>query len=112
MNASSLCVISTSQDRVEIAVPGKQRLLPKSLPDRTVSFEWREVTRVLAFKRDQLIVDCICCIFELNGTETVEVNEDMQCWKVLMDAIPVNLSGALRQEEWWRKVAFPAFASC
>ena len=51
-------------------------------------------------------------MFELNGTHTVEVSEDMLGWKALVEAVPVYLRGALSQEEWFQKVASPAFELC
>jgi hypothetical protein len=50
--------------------------------------------------------------FELNGTETLELNENMQGWQALVDAIPRNLLGALTEKEWWPKVVAPAFETC
>jgi hypothetical protein len=99
-------------DRVDISVPETKRLFRKNLPATTVTFTWNEVTRAAVFKRDQFTVDCICMIFELNGIETVEVNEDMEGWSSLLQAIPLHLPGALAQEDWWDRVAFPAFETC
>jgi len=76
------------------------------------TFNWREVTRLFAFKRDIFAVDLICFAFELHGFETLEVNEHMQGWNTLVAAVPIRLPGALAQEEWFQKVAFPAFALC
>jgi hypothetical protein len=107
-----VCAIHVFIDHVEILVPGKPRLFRGTLPDKTVTFAWREVTRVIAFKRDRWIVDCICFAFELNGTETIEVSEEMEGWAALVDVVPVYLAGALRQEEWWDKVVSPTFQPC
>ena len=84
----------------------------ENLPDETITFTWREVTEVGVFKRDCYTVDQIHMIFELNRTETVEVTENMDGWSQLVTAVPVHLSGALAQEEWWDKVVSPAFELC
>jgi hypothetical protein len=112
MRTNRVSTIHILPDRVNVIVPGELRLFRKDLADKAVAFTWQEVSRVIAFKRDQWIVDRICLVFELNGTETMEVNEEMEGWTALVNAVPVYLSGALAQEEWWSKVAFPAFQTC
>ena len=97
---------------MDIVVPGASRFFREDLPDKTVTFTWLEVTRVAVFKRDQFTVDCICMIFELNNKESVEVNENMEGWGTLVKAVPVYLSGALAEEQWWNKVVSPAFELC
>ncbi len=112
MRTRRASAILTFPDRVDIIVPGKSQHFRKDLPDQTVTYTWQEVTQVLVFKRDQLVVDLICMEFELNGRETVEVNEGMEGWKSLVEAVPVYLAGALTQEEWWVKVVSPTFETC
>ena len=82
------------------------------MPDTTLTFAWQDVTRIVAFKRDCFTVDSVRLVFELNGAQTIEVSEEMLGWQALVDAVPHHLPGALAQEEWWAKVAFPAFALC
>jgi hypothetical protein len=106
------CEIHPLPDRVDIFVPGKRRLFRKDLPDKTITFRWNEITQAAVFKRDLFTVDCIHLIFELNGTHTLEVHEEMQGWKDLIDAIPRHLPGAMSQEQWWNKVVSPAFELC
>lgn len=77
-----------------------------------MTFTWQEVASVSAFKRDTYIVDLICVIFELNRQTTIELNEEMPGWSHLVEMIPQYLPGALAQDEWFTKVAFPAFKSC
>lgn len=70
---------------------------------------WKEVVRVVAFKRDQYLVDRICLLFELSESRTLEVNEDMVGWGQLIHQIPEYLPGAVTFSEWFLPVAFPAF---
>jgi hypothetical protein len=112
MRSNRVCAVYPFQDRVEIHVPGKRRLFGKDLPDKTLTFTWGEVTRVIAFKRDCWIVDSIRFVFELNGTQTIEVWEEMKGWEALVDAVPVYLPGALSQKEWWERVVSPTFELC
>jgi hypothetical protein len=112
MRESSACTINLFPERVDIIVPAKPRLFRKTPPDKTLMFLWKDVTRVFVFKRDTLIVDLICMAFELNGAETIEVNECMNGWKELEAAVPIYLPGAQTHDEWFQKVSFPAFALC
>jgi hypothetical protein len=112
MRTRRQCIIHTLPDRVDIVFPGKPRLFRKDPPDKTVTFTWSEVTQVAVFKKDKLLVDCICMVFELNNTETLEVNEEMEGWNTLVRAVPLYLSGALDEKEWWNKVISPAFELC
>ncbi|HZE24707.1 MAG TPA: hypothetical protein VE054_11970 [Blattabacteriaceae bacterium] len=99
MKTRRRCAIHALPDRVDIVVPGKSRLFRDDLLDKTVTFNWPEVTQVAVFKRDQFTVDCICMIFELANSETLEVNENMEGWNTLVKAVPIYLSGALAEEQ-------------
>jgi hypothetical protein len=112
MKSPRRCGIHTFSDRVDIVVPGKSRLFREDLPDKTVTFKWPEVTQVAVFKRDRFSVDCICMVFELNHTESLEVNEDLEGWNTLVEAVAIYLSGALTQGQWWNKVLWPTFELC
>jgi hypothetical protein len=71
---------------------------------------WNEVNGVVAYKRDCFTVDLICMGFTtLDGA--VELNEEMDGWKALIDAVPSLLPGSTSKEEWWNAVAQPAFAA-
>ncbi len=52
---------------------------------------WDEVKRVVALKKDCLIVDSIRMIFELKTGECHEVHEEMCGWKELVEALPAYL---------------------
>ena len=112
MGTPRRCAIHTLPDRVDIIVPGASRFFHENLPDKTATFTWTEVTRVAVFKRDQFLVDCICMGFELNHKETLEVNENMDGWDTLVKAVPVYLSAALAEEQWWNKVVSLTFEPC
>jgi len=98
-------------DHVEIIVPGRRRFFRRP-PDVNHRLNWSDITRVIAFKRDCFGVDSIRLAFEIKGTHVIEVHEDMAGWRALVDAIPEHLPGALSHEEWFGKVAFPAFEPC
>jgi hypothetical protein len=48
----------------------------------------------------------------LNGSAAVEVWEQWDGWRTLVDTIAVHLAGAQRFDDWFKKVALPAFVSC
>ncbi|HEX7138373.1 MAG TPA: hypothetical protein VF219_11020, partial [Vicinamibacterales bacterium] len=70
---------------------------------------WSQVTRAVAFKRDQYVMDRICIVFELSNARVLEINEDLQGWEGLVEQLPTHLPGALVYAEWFDEVAFPAF---
>jgi hypothetical protein len=74
------------------------------------AFTWSDVVRVSAFKRDVFSYDLICFEFETVGG-FVEVGEDMEGWRILIDTLPVNLPGILAEDDWFAKVALPPFAT-
>jgi hypothetical protein len=83
------------------------------LRDGSVSIarvKWSEVNGVVAFKRDAYIVDLICMGFT-TAEGSVEVNEEMEGWGALTDALPLYLPGTPSPEDWWNGVAQPPFAA-
>jgi len=70
---------------------------------------WKDVTKIVGFKVDCLACDIICLELELDGSSAVGVNEEMEGWPMLLEALPTRFG--LRQEEWFTKVALPAFAT-
>ena len=83
----------------------------KPLPSPPVhSIAWSEIVRVVAFKRDWLTVDCICLAIATTDGTTTEVNEEMEGWEALTDALPKHLPGSKLWSECFSQVAFPAFA--
>ncbi len=74
----------------------------------SVSFPWKSVLAVDAFKRDFLTIDCICLGFE-TPEGWIEVHEGTNGWVEFLDAVESSLAGFPPREEWWPKVAFPPF---
>jgi hypothetical protein len=73
--------------------------------------KWNEVEEIVAFKRDLFAYDLICLGFKISrdyNTIEVEVNEHMLGFDNLMKAVE-NQFG-VRNEDWFRQVAVPAFA--
>jgi hypothetical protein len=84
----------------------------KPLPSPPVhSIAWSEIVRVVAFKRDWLTVDCICLALATLDGMTTEVNEEMEGWEALTDALPKHLPGSKDWSACFSQVAFPAFAT-
>jgi len=84
---------------------------PSANADREIlRVRWSDVGRVVAFKRDVLAYDLICCVVE-GSHSIVELNEEMAGWDELMMALPRFLPGARKPEEWWSDVAQPPFAT-
>ena len=65
---------------------------------------------VVAYKRDCYTVDLMCMGFT-TPDGAVEVNEGMDGWNALIDAIPRLLPGTTSKDKWWDKVAQPPFAA-
>ena len=72
---------------------------------------WSEITRVTAFKRDRLVVDCLCMLIADAQGQVLEVDEEMAGWQELCEALPTRLPGAMPFHAWFMQVAFPAFAT-
>lgn len=104
--------INVSPDGVEVRFPGRRRFLRRTLPEEVVQFKWSEITRIFAFKRDCWTVDSIRMGVELGASRAIEVSEEMSGWRNFVKALPVLVPGAPSQDEWFTKVAFPAFALC
>jgi hypothetical protein len=72
---------------------------------------WSDVTRVTAFKRDWGTVDCICLAIGAKDQPALEVDEEMEGWEAFVNALPKHLPGCKPYDEWFTRVAFPAFAT-
>ncbi len=71
------------------------------------------MTSVIAYKRDCLSVDQIRLLIEgTNDNRCVEVTEDDDGYKRLIEEMPVRLRGFPLPNEWWEKVALPPFELC
>jgi len=68
---------------------------------------WDDVTEIVAYKLDMLSYDVICLGFRLRGSDTfIEVAEECSGYKELLVAVEQQFPLA---ENWFSKVAFPAF---
>ena len=54
--------------------------------------KWNEVDGVVVYKRDLYGVDLVCTRFT-PAEGTVEVNEEMEGWATMTDALPIHLPG-------------------
>lgn len=72
--------------------------------------KWNEVNGVVAYKRDCFTVDLICLGFT-TPDGGVELNEEMDGWEALIDAVPSLVPGTTPKEEWWDKVVDLPFAA-
>ena len=82
-----------------------------TLENRTgkISFEFSNVRSVICYKRDLFAVDLICTDFVLKEGNPVLLHEEMNGWEELMKSLTTRLPGSMPFEQWWSKVAFPAF---
>jgi hypothetical protein len=96
---------SISIDAAGFAVSQTSRTTP------LLSVAWSDVLRVTAFKRDWLIVDCICMAIATKDGRTIEVDEEMAGWEVFTEALPQYLPGSRQWADCFWQVAFPAFAT-
>jgi hypothetical protein len=75
-----------------------------------VEAEWREVSRVVVYKRDALTHDVIALAFLMSGRDGIDVHEAMEGWDDLVEKFPEYLPGCQTFGQWFHAVAFPAFA--
>jgi len=79
-------------------------------PDETVAMiAWPAIESVAAFKRDVFAYDLICLAITKSDGLTHEVNEQMIGWDKLIAALPQNLPSFPAFEDWFHRVAIPAF---
>jgi hypothetical protein len=70
---------------------------------------WTNVEQIVAFKVDAMVVDHICLGFRTKGESTLHVtDEETPGWEELLGEISRRFEVPF--EDWFRKVAFPAFA--
>ena len=75
----------------------------------TRQMSWNEITRITAFKRDLLTVDCLCLLIADANGRILELNEEMTGWQELCEALPQHLPDAKPFHQWFMQAAFPAF---
>jgi hypothetical protein len=72
--------------------------------------KWSAVERINAFKRDYGMYDEICLGISIGDPpETIEISEAFGGYEQFTQAL--NEHFAPMDKDWWRKVAFPAFAT-
>jgi hypothetical protein len=70
---------------------------------------WFDVREIFAFKEDRFSVDDICLGFRVDDAGTYwTVNEDYLGYKKFLAALENRFTGI--RTDWFREVAFPAFA--
>ena len=77
--------------------------------DGEIVIAWCDTISIEVFKRDLFAIDLICLTFVLGNDKTLEVNEEMDGWKSLVEKLPEYLPGCQSLEQWFPAVAFPAF---
>ena len=82
----------------EDGVPIGERIVP-----------WRQVQRVVAYKRDLITVDQICVDVETEAG-VLCLDEEMSHWKAAIRVLERRLPGFPAEEMWWVEVVAPAFA--
>lgn len=70
---------------------------------------WDEIAHVFAYKRDLYSVDQICFVIECHDFR-MEIRESDEGYESLIAQMESNIPGFPPREQWWEKVAFPAFA--
>lgn len=74
------------------------------------SFRWEELEWIRAFKQDCFGVDRIWLMFDKTGCdEPVCIHEEVEGYEALIAEMQRRCAGNGLDEEWWKKVAFPAF---
>jgi len=89
---------------------GLTQIAHKGDSTEAVHVAWDQVTKVFAYKRDCLTVDQICILIErANPISRIEVREDDEGYKYLIEQMPTRIQGCPAPDEWWEAVALPPF---
>jgi hypothetical protein len=103
--------VSIVNGAIQHDVSGMTRTV--SFSDGSVSIatvEWRDVTTVVAFKRDLFTYDLLC-VEIVTPTDRLELDEEMDGWANMLEELPVYLPGTLETSQWWNNVVHPAFVT-
>lgn len=87
-----------------------QDSLTVTLGQESITWNWADVSRIVAFKRDEITTDLVC-LGIARGTEHVEVNEDMSGWYGLLEGLSTHLPGALCGSDILQATVQPPFAT-
>ena len=75
-----------------------------------VSASWEDVSRIRAYKRDELTADLICLDVQLRNGTSWFLHEEALGWEDFLDAAQHALPGMRAFPSWFPAVAQPAFA--
>jgi hypothetical protein len=76
-----------------------------------VRLEWSQITQVCAYKRDCVHLDQIrVALWSEDLGVGTEMTEEDAGYEELIDSLPLHLPGCLGRDEWFERMAFPAFA--
>lgn len=78
---------------------------------RLAEILWERIESVYVYKQDLEIVDRIAAIIKLDGDLDVEINEEMDGWKPLVDALPQYLPNCRDFSDWVHGSRVPGFRS-
>lgn len=81
----------------------------RSKRQETLRMRWDEVIEAQVFKRDLLAVDCIYLFLSGADGTGIELDEEMEGWTPICEALPQRLPGCMPFHEWLWDVATPAF---
>lgn len=85
-------------------------LVPVATVASGARIRWRNVLRIEVFKRDSLTSDLVCMRLQsVDGS--VELNEEMEGWSSMLEALSIRLSGVLPKDVWFPDVVRRAFAA-
>jgi hypothetical protein len=70
---------------------------------------WETIESVFVYKQDLVIVDRVATLIKMDGDLDIEIDEEMEGWKELVDALPTHLPNCRDFSDWYMDVAFPAF---
>lgn len=94
-------VIEIDDNGFSISIPQKKGITKKII-------SWNHIKEIRAYKRDLFAVDLICLGFHLSDNGNLyEVHEEMLGYKILVKEIESRFE--VNPDDWWIKVAFPAF---
>ena len=68
---------------------------------------WHQIKEVRALKTVARQYDLICLRIETYDGRQVDLDEDLDGWEALIDALPRRLTGCRTWQDWWPEVAWP-----
>jgi hypothetical protein len=71
---------------------------------RSVEMDWPEVRRVAALRRD-VLTDPVLCVAISDPSNVVVLDESMEGWQGLIEALPQRLAAELSFTDWRSRIA-------